>query len=393
MDIFSDIGNVRRIDTYQFGVFKLQKGLDAAPVDVLLQRVQDAQDRFSASPLSSVATQLEKEVVVSSVFGTNTIEGGELSEQETEQALSLSPEHIQNIQQQRALNIKRAYDYIRDVSVGDNWHPTIETLLEVHRRVYENLDDDNEQNVAGMLRSNPDGVVTKVGNADHGGVYKPPQNGSDIKTLLESLLAWNIELAEGGVPALIRAPLVHMYFEIIHPFWDGNGRVGRVLEAGILYADGFRYAPFAQASYYLQNIHHYFALFNTCRKAAAKKRDFPNTEFVVFFLEGMLTTINHLHDRVNRMVKVALFEMELKHCYDDKRINDRQYAIVNEVLRKGSATTLKELRQAPWSQALYSKLTEKTRSRDLKKLIELKLLVTDGKGSFFSGSAEPSVIK
>ncbi|MFC2503586.1 MAG: Fic family protein, partial [Cardiobacterium sp.] len=37
-----------------------------------------------------------------------------------------------------------------------------------------------------------------------------------------------------GVPALIRAPLVHYYYEIIHPFWDGNGRVGRVLEASIL---------------------------------------------------------------------------------------------------------------------------------------------------------------
>ncbi|WP_087871593.1 hypothetical protein [Bathymodiolus platifrons methanotrophic gill symbiont] len=70
-------------------------------VDVLLQRVQDAQQRFSVSPLASVAMQLEKDVVVSSVFGTNTIEGGELSEEETEQALSLSPEQIQNSQQQR----------------------------------------------------------------------------------------------------------------------------------------------------------------------------------------------------------------------------------------------------------------------------------------------------
>ena len=35
------------------------------------------------------------------------------------------------------------------------------------------------------------------------------------------------------VPALIQAPLVH-YYELIHPFWDGNGRVGRVLEAALL---------------------------------------------------------------------------------------------------------------------------------------------------------------
>lgn len=387
MYIYSDIDAIKRIETYQFGVFKFQQGLDTAAVDVLLQRVQDAQYRFRVSPLASVATQLEQEVVVSSVFGTNTIEGGELSEEETEQALLLSPEKIQTIQQQRAFNIKNAYDYIREISVLEAWQPSLDNVLEIHRRIYQRLDED-ERNVPGMLRSNPDGVVTRVGNTEHGGIYKPPQNGADIRLLLESLLSWNAELAQNKVPALIRAPLLHLYFELIHPFWDGNGRAGRVLEAGILYAEGFRYAPFAQANYYLQHIHQYFALFNHCRKATTKKRPSPNTDFVVFFLEGMLTTINGLHDRVNQMVQVVLFETHLKRCRDNKTVNDRQYAIVNEVLRKGECITMSELREAPWYQALYSKLTPKTRSRDMKKIVELGLVVVDDKGNMF-----PSLIK
>jgi Fic family protein len=167
---------------------------------------------------------------------------------------------------------------------------------------------------------------------------------------------------------------VHFYFELIHPFWDGNGRVGRVLEASILYAEGFRYAPFAQAKYYLKNIHHYFALFNTCRKASDKRQECPNTDFVVFFLEGMLDTINYLHDRVNEMIHMVLFETRVKLLHDQKEINDRQYAIVNEVVAEGGPTSLKKLRQEPWYQAMYSRLTDKTRSRDLKKLIELGLL-------------------
>jgi fido (protein-threonine AMPylation protein) len=52
-------------------------------------------------------------------------------------------------------------------------------------------------------------------------------------------------------PAAIRAPLVHFYYEQIHPFWDGNGRVGRVIEATLLQAAGYRYAPFAMARHYL----------------------------------------------------------------------------------------------------------------------------------------------
>lgn len=385
MDIFADNDCVKRLETKRSGIFKLQLGLDAQQVEILLQRVTDAQVRFKASPLAHVATQLEKEVIVSSVFGTNTIEGGELSESETEAALALTPEQIQNIQQQRALNIKTAYDYIRDKAGQEEWQPSLDDVIAVHERVYHKLSQDGEQNQPGLLRNNTDGVITRVGDTAHGGVYKPPQLGEDVRLLLTSLLDWNEKLTTKGIPALIRAPLVHFYFELIHPFWDGNGRVGRVLEAGILYADGFRYAPFAQAKYYLKNIDKYFALFNHCRKSADKKHDAPNTEFVMFFLAGMLETINSLHDRVNRMIHVVLFETQIKQLHDNKVINDRQYAIVNEIVAKGVPTSIKALRAAAWYQAMYSKLTDKTRSRDLRQLFDLGLLLEDDQDNLMPG--------
>lgn len=375
----------KRIETNRFGVFKFQVGLSEQDSETILQRVIDAQTRFSSSPLATVASSLEKEVVVSSVFGTNTIEGGELSEDETEQALQLSSEEVQNIQQKRAVNIRNAYDYIRKVAVQENWHPCLQDIREIHRLVYDGLESDHELNQPGILRDNPDGIITNVGNSEHGGIYKPPQFGGDIKLLLESLLEWNVELVEQGVPTLIRAPLVHLYFELIHPFWDGNGRVGRVLEAGILYADGFRYAPFAQANYYLKNIHQYFALFNECRKAAKKKHDNPNNEFIIFFLKGMFETINHLHDRVNDLVHVVLFQAAVKNMHDEKKINKRQYAIINAVLQSQSIMTLKKLKSEPWFDALYAKLTDKTMSRDLAQLKELELIRVDDKNQVMPG--------
>lgn len=388
MDIYMEEKWVKRVETARFGFFKFQIGVNSDELRVLLQRVVDAQERFKSSPLAAVANDLEKEVVVSSVFGTNTIEGGELSEKETEEALSLSPEQIQNIQQKRAVNIRNAYDYIRDVSAQKGWKLSLEDVLKVHKMVYDGLKTDGEPNEPGILRDNSDGVVTRVGNAEHGGVYKPPQIGRDIKLLLESLLEWNVELDQAGVPGLIRAPLVHLYFELIHPFWDGNGRVGRVLEAGILYSEGFRYAPFAQANYYLKNIHQYFALFNSCRKSAEKKRKYPNDEFVSFFLEGLLTTINHLHDRVNRLIHIVLFEANLKRLHDERHINDRQYAIVNAVLHNGSGVLLSKLKKEPWYLASYSKLTDKTKSRDLASLKKMKLILVDENGLAVPGFVE-----
>lgn len=375
MDIFMDNNCDKRVETLRSGVFKFQLGVSEAEIRLPLQRVVDAQERFRSSPLSSVATDLEKEVVVSSIFGTNSIEGGELNEQETEQVLALSPEQIQTIHQRRVVNIKNAYDFIRDVASQAHWQPTLSDVCRIHVLVSEGLQIEAPENMPGRLRDNPEGIITRVGNDEHGGIYKPPQLGKDIQLLLSSLLDWNRELTDAGIPALIRAPLVHLYFELIHPFWDGNGRVGRVLEAGILYADGFRYAPFAQASYYFKHIHQYFALFNYCRKAGEKKRDYPNQPFIDFFLTGMLETINHLHDRVNDMMRVLLFTARLKELKDSKQLNNRQYAIVNQILKQRELHTLAQLKQSAWFIALYDKLTDKTKSRDFAKLKELHLIV------------------
>lgn len=256
----------RRIETERSGPFLLQMGFVALDIEPALLRVQDAHDRFVASPLAQVANRLEKEIVVSSVFGTNTIEGGTLTEDETARALSLDPGQVQEIEQRRALNIKAAYDLSQKAASTPGWALTPEFIVELHRRITHEIP--HPDNRPGLIRNNPKNRITVVGDEAHGGRFKPPQYGKDIQHLLQALTEWHAEMMAADVPALIRAPLVHLYYELIHPFWDGNGRVGRVIEATLLQAAGYRYAPFALARYYLTNIDAYFRLFNTCRKAA-----------------------------------------------------------------------------------------------------------------------------
>jgi len=191
------------------------------------------------------------------------------------------------------------------------------------------------------------------------------------------------------VPVLLCAPLIHYCYELIHPFWDGNGRVGRVLEATMLQAEGFQYAPFAQAHYYCARIDRYFTLFNHCRKSADKEQANPNAPFVEFFLEGMRITLNILHHRVNQIVNQLLFENDLKRRHDEKEINARQYAIVTQVLSVGKPLPLGELREAPWYLALYTERIDKTKQRDLKKLREQQLLTLDAKNQLWPGFVQP----
>lgn len=385
MDIFEDKhwleSTAIRVETERAGIFVFQPALKLENIQLSLQRVIDAQNRFRSSPLSTVANELEREVVVSSVFGTNTIEGGELNEEQTQQVLDLEPDQVQEEQQRRVFNIKAAYDLALECAEVPDWRPSVEYILDVHRKITDRLPDEDSQ--PGLLRDTPKSRVTRVGDKEHGGIYKPPQSGRDIERLLTELVAWDGELANQGVPALIRAPLFHLYFEWIHPFWDGNGRVGRVLEASILLSDGFRYAPFAQARFYLNHIHQYFTLFNHCRK----QRD--NTPFVQFFLEGMLESIDRLHNRVNSLVKLVLFRNHLRDELEAKRINKRQYAIALHALESGTPVSLKQLRSSAWYKAMYANLTHKTMQRDLRGLREQGLIHQTVKDEIWPGCVEP----
>lgn len=381
----------RRIETDRFGSFVFQAGFAAADVEVAFQRVEDAHERFVASPLAQVANQLEKEVVVSSVFGTNTIEGGTLTEDETASALALDPRRVQEVEQRRALNIKAAYDVSQAAAKSPGWSLTTPFIVDLHRLITHEIP--HPDNRPGLIRDNPMNRITYVGDATHGGRYKPPQYGKDIEHLLEALIDWHGELEAAEVPALIRAPLVHLYFEQIHPFWDGNGRVGRVVEATLLQAAGYRYAPFALARYYLANIDAYFTLFNTCRKAAEKGHNSSNRPFVDFHLEGMRLTINSLHDRVNRLVGMLLYASNIRRALDCKEINARQYTILSQLLDRGRPLALDEVRQAPWYTSLYLKRSDKTRQRDLRRLREMELLLLDTDNALWPGFIAPKDIK
>ncbi len=397
MDIFKDMVDFNspevrlRIDTERSGPFLFEVGVDAKALVLPMQRIVDAHARFAASPLAQVANLLEREVIAGSIYGTNTIEGGALTEDETATAMDLDPSLVQEIEQRRVLNIKAAYAHAREVSATADWRLSIGFMKEVHALITSELPHDD--NRPGVIRNNSSARVTHVGSAQHGGRYKPPQSERDIQCLLEGLVTWHEQLVAAGVHPLVRAPLVHYYYELIHPFWDGNGRVGRVLEATLLRAAGYEYAPFALARYYLDNIDTYFALFNACRKAAEKHQPHPNHRFVLFHQQGMLLTINALHDRVNRLVNVLLFDSHSRQLFDSKTINSRQYTIVSQLLAQVRPLALDELRHAPWYVSLYLKLNDKTRSRDMKKLRELELVFLDSDNVLWPGCVRPNGIR
>jgi cell filamentation protein, protein adenylyltransferase len=373
---------VVRVDTNRSGPFQFQVGVDIPRIQSFLDRVSDAHHRFVSVPmLPDIATRLEKEVVVSSVFGTNTIEGGTLTEEETAAVLE-NGGNFKDEKQKRVLNIRRAYELVESVAadllskVGKgNASPPIPLkefmIIDLHKIITDGLS--HPRNLPGEYRNNKKGELTKVGDLDHGGVYVAPKCLADIQLLIRSFLEWINSDDICRLSPLIRGPLVHYYFEMIHPFWDGNGRVGRVLEALVLKCSGFKYAPFALSRFYLEHIDQYFTVFNTTRKATEKNEKYPNTAFVEFFLERMLEALNSLHDRVNAMVGILLYETKVHSLLAEKQINSRQYTIIYNLLNNANRD-LAKLQTELWYKGLYEKRTRRTRDRDLRKLVDLKLI-------------------
>lgn len=91
--------------------------------------------------------------------------------------------------------------------------------------------------------------------------------------------------ARDGLPTLVRAGLAHVQFETVHPFLDGNGRVGRLLITLLLCEAGVLREPLLYLSLHLkQNRERYFALLESVRQTGDWEA------WLAFFLEGVRAT-------------------------------------------------------------------------------------------------------
>lgn len=99
------------------------------------------------------------------------------------------------------------------------------------------------------IRSKPG---TRVVNRATGEVvHDPPQDHDQIVELLERLLDFFNQPSEQGLDPLIRMALAHYQFEKIHPFYDGNGRTGRILNLLYLVQHGLLDMPTLYLSRYI----------------------------------------------------------------------------------------------------------------------------------------------
>ena len=163
-----------------------------------------------------------------------------------------------------------------------------------------------ERNNAGF-RKLP-GTALKVGSGRT--VYTPPQDPEEIKSLMRDLERFINEPDLFDADPLIKMALIHHQFESIHPFYDGNGRTGRIINVLYLVKEGLLDIPVLYLSQHIvRNKRAYYDLLQRVRI------DDVWEDWVIYMLEAVEMTAGRTLLTV-QAIKTAL--MDYKHRIRDQ---------------------------------------------------------------------------
>lgn len=158
----------------------------------------------------------------------------------------------------------------------------------------------------GMIEPNKKGIRKTFGtnlvNSKTGEIiYTPPQLESEIRDLLKNLEDY-INNSDDEIDPLIKMSLIHYQFETIHPFYDGNGRTGRILNVLYLVLNNLLDSPILYLSNYInKNKDEYYKLFTEFRENNNYE------DWIVYILKGIEETAKNTIELITQIQK----EMEM----------------------------------------------------------------------------------
>ncbi len=178
---------------------------------------------------------------------------------------------------------------------------SLRLIREIHERLLAGSRGGEKQ--PGMFRKSQNWIGgTRPGNAIF--VPPPPERVMECMGSLELFLHDQPD----ATPPLLKAALAHVQFETIHPFLDGNGRVGRLLITLLLCEQGVLREPMLYLSLFLKTHRNvYYELLNRVRS------DGDWEAWLVFFAEAVSLTARQAADTIQRLVIMARRDRERIH--------------------------------------------------------------------------------
>lgn len=148
---------------------------------------------------------------------------------------------------------------------------------------------------------------TELKNAQTGQViYTPPQHPQEIEALMDNLAHYINEPELCTADPLIKMAVIHHQFESIHPFYDGNGRTGRIINMLYLVAQGLLDLPILYLSRFLiQTKAEYYQQLQAVRDTNTWE------PWIMYMLEGVIQTAQATIDVIKK-IKTLMREYKQK---------------------------------------------------------------------------------
>ncbi len=305
--------------------------------------------------------------LVAEVMKTSEIEGEYLSR---EDVMSSIRNHLglnttpQVVRDKRANGIVKMALYVQKTYAA----PLSESdLFEWHRLLMEG----NQYIKAGQWRSSKEPVQVVSGAAGREVVHFEAPPSSRVPTEMDKFIRWFNDTAPNGknpiAAAPVRSAIAHLYFESIHPFEDGNGRVGRALSEKVLSQHAGRPVILSLSQVIQSDKKAYYAALQRGQQSN------EINDWITYFT-GVITKAQHEAEE-----QIA-FEMQKTRFFDRHRetLSQRQLKVVKKMLNHGSDGF-----EGGMSAKKYASITgasKATATRDLQELVEKGIFTPQGEG-------------
>ena len=308
--------------------------------------------------------RLRIELLSEEAMRTSAIEGEVLDRSSVQSSLrrhfGLAPDNYRPMPREQGISEMMVDLYSEFAAPLDH-----ETLWRWHGML---LSHDRGLDAIGAYRWHDEAMQIVSGRAERPIIHFEAPPSRQVASEMATLVEWFNRTGPVGkrpLPALTRAGLAHLYFESVHPFEDGNGRIGRALAEKSLAQSIGQPSLIALAYTIERDRKNYYGQLETHQKTLQV------TDWLVWFGQTVLEAQQVTLDRVGFFIAKARF-------YDLHRdqLNDRQTKAVERMFREGPSGF-----QGGLSAEKYLSITGTSRAtatRDLHDLVEQGALLRTG---------------
>lgn len=330
------------------------------------ERVGRVSGLLDALPVK-VQTEAMIDMMVSEAIKTSAIEGEYLSRQDVMSSIRNFLGYSQNSPQIKDKRAEGIAELMIDVRNSYDEKLTKEKLFSWHKMIMKG----NRRFAVGSWRTHKEPMQVISGPIGKEKVHYEAPPSSRVPQEMSQFIKWFNKTGPKGKEPLkhtaIRSAITHLYFETIHPFEDGNGRIGRALAEKALSQGVGRPVLLGLSSIIEANKKAYY----DALKIAQRSNNI--TPWINYFL----TTILDAHIYAEKQIEFILKKTNFLDLYKEQ-LNERQLRVVLRMLKEGPKGFKGGMSAKKY--IAITRTSKATATRDLKDLTEKGIFILSGGG-------------